>query len=153
MTHFLSETFFHIFRSYKDTSDSEDEENESVSSPKVHRRIGAGSRPPLHPSRAGKVDDSLSPTKVTVSSPGRRGVGQPALVGNLLFSLLKKPTIREENADAWVALFRSDRVAAIADLVNFVLACAGSNKNWVARDVDLEALEPEVCLTLLFGFI
>ena len=129
-------------------SDSSAEESEDESSPVVPRaKAATGSRrPPVHPSKvsAKQSDISTSPTKVALSSPGRRAVGQPAIAGSLLFSLLKKPVIRAENVEAWISLFRTDRVAAVSDLVNFVLACAGATKNWIQRDVDLEALEPEV---------
>ena len=36
-----------------------------------------------------------------------------------------------------------DKVSAMVAIANFLLMSAGSQKAWVADDVDLEALEPE----------
>ena len=43
----------------------------------------------------------------------------------------------------WIELYKTDKVGATVELVNFLLLAAGSEKNWIASDVDLEALEPE----------
>ena len=40
-------------------------------------------------------------------------------------------------------LLQKDKVSAVVTLVNFLLMSAGSQREWVAEDVDLEALEPE----------
>jgi hypothetical protein len=40
-------------------------------------------------------------------------------------------------------LLQKDKVSAVVTIVNFLLMSAGSQREWVAEDVDLEALEPE----------
>ena len=61
---------------------------------------------------------SRSPNKTAISSPGKRGS-----FGNQvphLFGLIKRQKISEENLDGWFSLFNSNRIAAMADLTNFV---------------------------------
>jgi hypothetical protein len=61
---------------------------------------------------------SRSPNKTAISSPGKRGS-----FGNqvpYLFGLIKRQKISEENLDGWFTLFNSNRIAAMADLTNFV---------------------------------
>ena len=87
--------------------------------------------------------ESQSPTRGPTG--GGRKLQQSA---NLLYQSLQKPK-PDQSVDLWISIFKSDRVGAIADLVNFLLMCAGSSKNRIPRDVDLEALGPEEIDALL----
>jgi hypothetical protein len=55
--------------------------------------------------------------------------------------------------DRWLKDFRRDRIPAIVDLVNFLLLCSGASREWIERDVDLDALEPEELDELLVDMI
>mmetsp|Transcript_29433 Transcript_29433/g.49667 ORF Transcript_29433/g.49667 Transcript_29433/m.49667 type:complete len:196 (+) Transcript_29433:52-639(+) len=58
---------------------------------------------------------------------------------------------RNPNTDIirWINSFERDKVAAMVELVNFLLMAAGAQQHWIASDVDLEALEPEELDVLL----
>lgn len=44
---------------------------------------------------------------------------------------------------AIVSLFETNHIAAIAELINFVLLAGGARKKWIENRVELEGLEPE----------
>lgn len=56
-------------------------------------------------------------------------------------------------ANKWIKEFRLNRISAMVDIVNFVLLCSGASKEWIERDVDLDALEPEELDELLKDMI
>eukprot|EP01041_Mallomonas_annulata_P007904 gene7904-16177_t len=62
----------------------------------------------------------------------------------------KKISIEVER---WVASHQINRIKAHAEIMNFVLLSAGSEKAWIKSDVDLEGLEPEELDELLSDMI
>lgn len=77
--------------------------------------------------------DEINPKKIESSRP----------IENAIKSLVNR----------WLNEFRRDRIPAIVDIVNFVLLCSGASKEWIERDVDLDALEPEELDELLVDMI
>jgi len=45
--------------------------------------------------------------------------------------------------ERWVSDFKEDRVAALAEIVNFVLLASGVETSCLSKDLDLEALDAD----------
>lgn len=122
-------TIFPSHSSSRNTDSDEDENSDdSESSPK----------------RANKrnVQQKRKAATLPPSDGNKENKSRKLFASNLLFASLSKPRA-DDTVDMWINMFKSDRVGAMADLVNFVLMCAGSTKDWIKRDLDLEALDAE----------
>ena len=60
-----------------------------------------------------------------------------------LFETIKNSKKINAEVVRWIESCKEDRITAIVELVNFILMSAGAKKQWIPRDVDLDALEPE----------
>ena len=59
------------------------------------------------------------------------------------FQDLKEGKKNGSKIDYWIQSFESNKVSAIADIINFVLRCAGAEKDWIGSDVNMDGLLPE----------
>ncbi len=55
--------------------------------------------------------------------------------------------------NGWIRRFQANRVAAMVELINFILYTAGADSDVIEEDVDLDALEADEILELLTQFI
>ncbi len=143
--------FLPLFSNYKESSDSDSNAEDSDSDSDAS--LGARRKMPLKKGKKvtkGKAVSIVSnDSKISSSPTPRKGLHN----SNTLFGILKKGKITEKDINHWISVFKSDRVGAMCDLVNFLLQCAGAQKDWIRRDVDLEALEAEELDELLANMI
>lgn len=62
-----------------------------------------------------------------------------------LFETMKggKQSAMMRLCNKWISAFQSNKVEATVHILNFVLRCAGTTKDWIGLDVDLDGMLPE----------
>eukprot|EP01038_Epipyxis_sp_PR26KG_P011492 gene11492-15391_t len=70
---------------------------------------------------------------------------------NIFFDSIKRSKKYSNEIDLWCSKLKKSRVSAIAELVNFILmaSTAGTKRNWIAHNIDLDPLEPDEIAELL----
>eukprot|EP00598_Pedospumella_elongata_P012473 CAMPEP_0184992802 /NCGR_PEP_ID=MMETSP1098-20130426/42659_1 /TAXON_ID=89044 /ORGANISM="Spumella elongata, Strain CCAP 955/1" /LENGTH=131 /DNA_ID=CAMNT_0027518489 /DNA_START=60 /DNA_END=452 /DNA_ORIENTATION=+ len=98
-------------------------------------------------------EDDLADSSQSISKPVARkvaketslfdSVGKGASKAAEIIDIVNSNKNFGQDATRWINFYKTNKVAAMVELTNFILMAAGAKKKWIASDVDLEALEPE----------
>ena len=141
----------------------EDEDESEDSSPMMKPpkgRLQVTKRPgPARTAGRPRVSTGTVLSKLSVSSTSTK---KAVSKGNIflyegtrcrLFDILASGGSTEAEVRNVVSMFEKNRIAAVAEIVNFVLLAGGAQKKWIGNRVELEGLEPEELDELLRDMI
>lgn len=123
----------------------EDEDNsdgENLFSKLVEEKKNKKKKIPLKTIKTLEDDEEVKSTKLKKKSNKAKGNLNNSSF-NYIFDVINAKSNIDNVIDKWIANYKINKMSSMVILVNFILISSGAKNNFIALDVDLEALEAE----------